>query len=90
MVLTSHPNPSARDPAKAIHLAKRACELTQFKDPMILETLAMAYAGADQFEKAVETGDLAIKAAVGAQAHELANEIRSRLERYKGSRSMVK
>ena len=43
-----------RDGKRAIELATRACEVTDYKAPHILSTLASGYAEAGDFDKAVE------------------------------------
>jgi hypothetical protein len=43
-----------RDGRKAVELAKKACELTEWKDAAVLATLAAAYAEAGQFDEAVK------------------------------------
>ena len=48
------PDPRYRDGAKAVDSALKACELTGWKDPGYLETLAAAYAERGDFETAVE------------------------------------
>jgi tetratricopeptide (TPR) repeat protein len=48
------PDERFRDGKKAVALATRACELTEWKDAEILDTLAAAYAELGDFEKAVE------------------------------------
>ena len=45
---------SIRDGKKAIGLATRACELSEWKNPDFLDTLAAAYAEAGQFDDAVK------------------------------------
>ena len=45
---------SIRDGKKAIELATKACELTEWKNPDFLDTLAAAYAEAGQFDDAVK------------------------------------
>ncbi len=47
-------DPKFRDPEMAIEFAKRACELTQYSQSMILDTLATAYAANGDFENAVK------------------------------------
>ncbi len=44
-----------RDGKKAITLAKKACGLTDYRNMLLVETLAAAYAESGDFEKAVET-----------------------------------
>lgn len=83
--LARHPDASARDPTEAVRVATRAVDLTQRRDPAMLETLAVAYAAGGQFERAVESSELAIQLATAEQDFELADQIRRRLEAYKRS-----
>jgi tetratricopeptide (TPR) repeat protein len=48
-----------RDGRKAVQLAQKACELSQWKVPVIIGTLAAAYAQAGRFEDAVRTAERA-------------------------------
>ncbi len=43
-----------RDGAKAVEMALKACELTEYEEPYILSTLAAAYAETGDFDKAIE------------------------------------
>lgn len=81
--LARHPDPKARDVAEAIRIATRAVSLTRRRNPAMLETLAVAYAAAGQFDQAVESSELAIQAASAEQNFELADQIRKRLENFK-------
>jgi WD40 repeat protein/serine/threonine protein kinase/tetratricopeptide (TPR) repeat protein len=60
--LATSNDPDSRDGMLAVLLAGRAVELTNRKDPMVLDTLAAAYAESGQFEKAVaaEKGAVAL------------------------------
>jgi tetratricopeptide (TPR) repeat protein len=82
-ILAMHPDPKQRDPGQAIEIAKRAAELTGHKDAAILETLAAAYAAAGQFDQAVKTAETALSLATAAQADELANHIRKKIQIYR-------
>ena len=82
-ILAMHPDPKLRDPGQAIEIAKRAVELTGHKDAAILETLAAAYAAAGQFDQAVKTAEVALSLATAAQAYELANHIRKKIQIYR-------
>ena len=82
-ILVTHPDQSRRDVTGAIKLAERAAELTNRRDPTILNTLAAAYAAAGQLERATLTAQTALMLALAAGNDDLANQIRRRLESYK-------
>ncbi len=82
-ILAMHPDPKRRDPGQAIEIAKRAVELTGHKDAAILETLAAAYAAAGQFDQAVKTVEAALSLATAAEADELADHIRKKIQIYR-------
>ena len=54
-VLATSPRGTDRDGGKAVRLAEWACKATAYKSPPLLDTLAAAYAEADQFEQAIST-----------------------------------
>jgi tetratricopeptide (TPR) repeat protein len=67
-VLATSPDENVRNGERAIELATKACELTEYKRPHILSTLAAGYAESGDFEtaikwssKAVELGDKELK-----------------------------
>jgi tetratricopeptide (TPR) repeat protein len=72
--LCTAPDPNARDGRRAVEIALKACELTEYKNGGYVDTLAAAYAEAGDFAKAVEwqekalkTGDIPIKDMAGAK-----------------------
>jgi tetratricopeptide (TPR) repeat protein len=82
-ILAAHPDQKLRDVNKAIELAERAAGLTKYKDAAILETLALTYAAAGQFDRAVATAQSALSLPSIARNDELASRIREQLELYK-------
>ena len=50
-----------RDPREAIDLARRAAELTNFKNPDVLQVLGAAYAAAARWDQAIEAQGRAVK-----------------------------
>lgn len=58
--LATSPYESVRDGERAVELAERACDLTDYDQPHILSTLAAAYAEAGDFEQAIRWSQEAI------------------------------
>jgi ATP-dependent Clp protease ATP-binding subunit ClpA len=56
-----------RDPAKALELATRACELTGFAAASCLDTLGVCYAACNQFDQAIRYVELAMQRCEGAE-----------------------
>ena len=48
-------------------MARRACELTEFKKYQMLDTLSVAYAAAGRFDEAVKAAEQALKLARSAE-----------------------
>jgi tetratricopeptide (TPR) repeat protein len=58
-LLATCPDDHIRNGTQAVQYAERACELTQNQQPMMLGTLAAAYAEAGRFDEAVATAQKA-------------------------------
>ena len=71
------------NPAEAVQLAERAVEVTEHKEPGLLDTLSIAYAAADRFDEAVEIAEEALEKARSSEQDELAREITKHLQLYK-------
>ena len=71
------------NPDEAVQLAQKACELTDRKEPGLLDTLSVAYAAAGRFPEAIEAAEKAIEIALSSGQDELAEEIKKHLELYK-------
>jgi tetratricopeptide (TPR) repeat protein len=74
---------SAEDANRAVEFAHRACKLTGYREPSILDTLAAAYAAAGRFNEAIATAQQAIDAAKANGRDKLAGEIQKRIEIYR-------
>ncbi len=81
-VLATCPQASLRNGNKAVELAQRANQLTGDGNPVVLGTLAAAYAEAGRFPEAVETAQRALQLAERQSNTALADAIRSQLKLY--------
>jgi tetratricopeptide (TPR) repeat protein len=82
-VLATAKVPAFRDGKKAVELALKACELSDWKNLGYLDTLAAAYARAGDFENAVKWQERVIGSPEVAQQADLQAELRERLKFYK-------
>jgi len=82
-ILATHSQDNIRNPAEAIRLAERACELTNQKDAGFLDTLAAAYAAAGRFDDAVATAEKAVQLTASGDNKQRHDTIKSRLQLYK-------
>ena len=69
--LATSPEADVRDGARAVELAQRACDLTNFKQTMVVGTLAAAYAEAGRFDDAIATAEKACALASESGAQDL-------------------
>jgi Flp pilus assembly protein TadD/4-amino-4-deoxy-L-arabinose transferase-like glycosyltransferase len=82
-ILVTHPDPKKRDANEAIKLAEHAAELTKYKDAFMLDTLAVAYSAAGQFDRAITTAQAALALASAAKNDQLVSLINRHIEGYK-------
>lgn len=85
-LLATAPQHELRNPAEAIRIAEQACELTEFQQTDILDTLGVAYAAAGQFTEAVSAAEKAMELAQKNNNPNLADEIRKRIELYQNQK----
>ncbi|MCX7723283.1 MAG: tetratricopeptide repeat protein [Verrucomicrobiae bacterium] len=81
-VLATTTNDAVRNGAEALELAGRAAELTNRKNPAVLDTLAAAAAETGAFQEAVQTAQAALELATAAGNLRLAEQIRKHLDAY--------
>ena len=82
-ILSASADRNLRNPSEAIEFAEKASKLTGYKEPMILDTLAVAYAAADRFDQAEAMAKTAVEQLRQAGKNDLADEIAARLKLYR-------
>ena len=75
--------------SEAVELAEKACRLTGRKEPLILDTLAAAYARGGRFSEAASTAQEAIELANQGGNEALAKTMQERLELYRQGKYYV-
>ena len=80
-------DPILRNGDEAVQLAERACQLTNYKEPFLIGTLAAAYAEAGRFTNAVAEADKARKMALAQGQKQVADTNEQLLELYKSGRA---
>ena len=83
MIMASCPDAKFRDGKKAVEFATRACELTGWKNPEVLDTLASAQAEVGDYGAAVAWQEQAIKLLTDDRQR---SDYRSRLALYKAKK----
>ncbi len=86
-LLATSADPRVRNVPEAVRLAEQACRATGFSEPMILNTLATAYAEGGRFDEAVQALNKAIAVATAAQNQAQVNEFSRRLATYEAERA---
>lgn len=84
-VLATTPKDDLRNGKRSIELATEASELTEFKEPHILSTLAAAYAESGDFEKAIEWASKAVELGK-EQKHDQLEQLEKELESYRAGK----
>ena len=82
-ILSTDRTANVRDGGVALRLAKRAAELSEYRDPAALDALAAAYAEVRDFESAVDFAERGLRLYPASSAAETAASLRARLEGYR-------
>lgn len=85
-ILATDPDEDRRDGALAVQLAERACRLTEHRVPLLLGTLAAAYAEAGRFAEAVAAAETAMARAAELGQTNLLERNRQLLQLYRAGR----
>jgi len=88
-VMATADDSNVKNPAAAVKFAEKACNLTGYKEPNFLDTLAAAYAAAGRFDQAVSAAEKALRLAQSAGKDKLASDIKSRLDLYKSNKPYI-
>ena len=87
--LAANPDEGIRRPDEAIQWAEKAAVATEYKNPNVLDTLAVAYASAGRFDRAAEVAREAAEIARSAGDQGLAEKIDGRIELFQAGRPYV-
>jgi tetratricopeptide (TPR) repeat protein len=83
--LSTAPDASLRNGARALGLAAKANQLADGENPILLRTLAAAYAENGRFNDAIETAQRALQVAIAQKTFILAKKLNKDVERYRKS-----
>ena len=81
-IFASSSDANIRNGPKAVELAEKACRLTGDTNPVVLRTLAAAYATNKSFDKALETSRRALQSAQAQRNSELTETIHREMSLY--------
>jgi arylsulfatase A-like enzyme/Flp pilus assembly protein TadD len=82
-ILAADKDTSIRNPNAAIEHGQKACQLTDYRQPGILDTLSVAYAAAGRFDEAIATAQKALVLARAAKQDAVALDIQKHLDLYR-------
>jgi tetratricopeptide (TPR) repeat protein len=82
-VLATYPDATIRNGERAVELAESASKLPGGNDPLVLRTLAAAYAEDGQFARAIDTAESAMQTANGRQNLALVETLKAEIEQYR-------
>ena len=82
-VLATCPDPTVRNGRRAVELAESATKLPGGQDPIVLRTLAAAYAERGDFSRAIEVAQRAAESARSGQNPSLAETIETEMAEYR-------
>lgn len=85
-LLATSPQAGFRNGPEAVQLAERACRLTDYKAPAVIETLAAAYAEAGRFDDAVAASEKAYNLALSHGQESLVVKLQQLLQLFKAHR----
>jgi tetratricopeptide (TPR) repeat protein len=88
-ILATAPDERLRNPIEALSLARQACQMMEYKEPVMLDTLAAAYAANGQFKEAIEYAQKALTIMNSMGQGDKTEGITKRLELYTVSKPYI-
>ncbi|MBW8001356.1 MAG: tetratricopeptide repeat protein [Planctomycetes bacterium] len=85
-ILATTEDENFSNPSKAVQYAEKACEITNFQNPLLLDTLSVSYAARGNFKDAIETSEKALEFAKSANNPDLIKELDERIRLYKAKK----
>ncbi len=85
-ILATNPDARVRDGAEAVRLAEQAVRATAGANPVVLGTLAAAYAEQGRFDESVAAATQALELARKAHSVQVAGRIETQLESYRAQK----
>jgi tetratricopeptide (TPR) repeat protein len=82
-VFATCPEPSVRNAAKAVELGEQAAQLAGGKNPIVLRTLAAAYAESGRYSEAITAAERAMELAISNGNAGLAEDLRNNILLYR-------
>jgi len=79
-IMMNCPDQSFRDPYKAVEYARQACQLTQSKNTMYLNTLTVAYYNIKNYREAIKAAEKAVALAQAEGDHALTAKLQKQLD----------
>ena len=81
-LLATCADPSVRNGSRAVELAEQARQVTEGKNPVVLATLAAAYAESGRFAEAVSAAEQGLRLAAAHPNSEFVKALQAQLELY--------
>lgn len=88
-MFATHHDAKIRNSSEAVRLAKKACELTSYERPDLVDTLAAAYAAAGDFNQAVTLEERVLQAECEEQYDDMIKEAQERLNLYRSGKPYI-
>ena len=85
-ILATDPDEKIRNGARSVELAERACEITDWKQPFLMGTLAAGYAEAGRFTNAVAIAERACAVARSNKLEDVARRNEELIEMYRAGK----